>query len=101
MLSRWIQRVALHALASSKKTTATPCGMTFGEDWDSVLPGASKEEAKKIFDLFASEGALFGLSPIIVPLVREGPLKPLSIFQLEDLDFLYRRSPSDHGEYRY
>jgi len=45
--------------------------MTFGEDWDSILLGASKEEAKKIFDLFASEGALFGLSPIIVPLVRE------------------------------
>ncbi len=101
MPSRWIQRVALHALASSKKTTATPRGMTFGEDWDSMLTGPSKEEAKKIFDLFASEGALFGLSSIIVPLVREGPLKPLSIFQLEDLDFLYRRSPSDHGEYRY
>jgi hypothetical protein len=24
-----------------------------------MLPGASKEEAKKIFDLFASEGALW------------------------------------------
>jgi len=32
---------------------------------------ASKEEAKKIFDLFAGEGALFRLSPIVVPLVRE------------------------------
>ncbi|MDQ6667619.1 MAG: hypothetical protein M3Y53_05255 [Thermoproteota archaeon] len=42
----------------SKKTTATPRGMTF-EDWDSMLPGASKEEAKKIFDSFASEGALW------------------------------------------
>lgn len=24
--------------------------MTFGEDWGSMLPGASKEEARKIFD---------------------------------------------------
>lgn len=45
--------------------------MTFGEDWGSMLPGASKEEAKKIFDLFAGEGATFRLSPIVVPLVRE------------------------------
>jgi len=75
--------------------------MTFWRRLGFSVTWSFKEEAKKIFDLFASEGALFGLSPIIVPLVREGPLKPLSIFQLEDLDFLYRRSPSDHGEYRY
>jgi hypothetical protein len=30
--------------------------MTFGEDWGSMLPGSSKEEAKKIFDLFVNEG---------------------------------------------
>ena len=46
-------------------------GMTFGEDWGSMLPGASKEEAKKIFDLIAGEGATFRLSPIVVPHVRE------------------------------
>ena len=34
-------------------------GMTFGEDWGSMLPGASKEEAKKIFDLFVSKGGNF------------------------------------------
>ena len=34
-------------------------GMTFGEDWGSMLPGASKDEAKKIFDLFVSEGGNF------------------------------------------
>jgi aryl-alcohol dehydrogenase-like predicted oxidoreductase len=34
-------------------------GMTFGEDWGSMLPGASKEEAKKIFDLFTKEGGNF------------------------------------------
>lgn len=34
-------------------------GMTFGEDWGSMLPGASKEEAKKIFDLFVNEGGNF------------------------------------------
>ena len=33
--------------------------MTFGEDWGSMLPGASKEEAKKIFDLFVSRGGNF------------------------------------------
>jgi aryl-alcohol dehydrogenase-like predicted oxidoreductase len=33
--------------------------MTFGEDWGSMLPGASKEEAKKIFDLFVSKGGNF------------------------------------------
>jgi aryl-alcohol dehydrogenase-like predicted oxidoreductase len=33
--------------------------MTFGEDWGSMLPGASKDEAKKIFDLFASKGGNF------------------------------------------
>ena len=26
--------------------------MTFGQDWGSMLSGASKDEAKKIFDLF-------------------------------------------------
>ena len=41
---------------------------------------ASKEEAKKIFDLFAGEGALFRLSPIVVPLVPGSPLKPLFTF---------------------
>ena len=34
-------------------------GMTFGEDLGSMLPGASKEEAKKIFDLFVSKGGNF------------------------------------------
>jgi len=34
-------------------------GMTFGEDWGSMLPGASKEQAKKIFDLFVSKGGNF------------------------------------------
>jgi aryl-alcohol dehydrogenase-like predicted oxidoreductase len=34
-------------------------GMTFGEDWGSRLPGASKEEARKIFDLFVSKGGNF------------------------------------------
>jgi aryl-alcohol dehydrogenase-like predicted oxidoreductase len=34
-------------------------GMTFGEDWGSMLPGASKEEAKKIFDFFVSDGGNF------------------------------------------
>ena len=34
-------------------------GMTFGEDWGSMLPGASREEAKKIFDLFVSKGGNF------------------------------------------
>lgn len=34
-------------------------GMTFGQDWGSMLPGASKEEAKKIFELFVNEGGNF------------------------------------------
>src|SRR5919106_1093471 len=34
-------------------------GMTFGEDWGSMLPGASKEEARKIFDIFVSRGGNF------------------------------------------
>jgi aryl-alcohol dehydrogenase-like predicted oxidoreductase len=34
-------------------------GMTFGEDWGSMLPGASKEEARKIFDIFVSKGGNF------------------------------------------
>jgi aryl-alcohol dehydrogenase-like predicted oxidoreductase len=34
-------------------------GMTFGEDWGSMLPGASKEEAKKIFDSFVNMGGNF------------------------------------------
>jgi aryl-alcohol dehydrogenase-like predicted oxidoreductase len=29
--------------------------MTFGEDWGSMLPGASKEEARKIFELFVNK----------------------------------------------
>jgi len=33
--------------------------MTFGEDWGSMLPGASKEEPKKIFDFFVSKGGNF------------------------------------------
>ena len=33
--------------------------MTFGEDLGSMLPGASKEEAKKIFDLFVSKDGNF------------------------------------------
>jgi aryl-alcohol dehydrogenase-like predicted oxidoreductase len=34
-------------------------GVTFGEDWGLTLPGASKQEAKKIFDLFVSKGGNF------------------------------------------
>jgi aryl-alcohol dehydrogenase-like predicted oxidoreductase len=34
-------------------------GMTFGENWGSMLPGASKEEAKKIFDIFVNKGGNF------------------------------------------
>ena len=34
-------------------------GMTFGEDWGSMLPGASKEESKKIFELFVNNGGNF------------------------------------------
>lgn len=33
--------------------------MTFGEDWGSMLPGASKEEASKIFDIFVNKGGNF------------------------------------------
>jgi aryl-alcohol dehydrogenase-like predicted oxidoreductase len=33
--------------------------MTFGEDWGSMLPGASKEEARKIFELFVNKGGNF------------------------------------------
>jgi aryl-alcohol dehydrogenase-like predicted oxidoreductase len=33
--------------------------MTFGEDWGSMLPGASKEEARKIFDIFVDKGGNF------------------------------------------
>jgi aryl-alcohol dehydrogenase-like predicted oxidoreductase len=33
--------------------------MTFGEDWGSMLPGASKEEARKIFDIFVNKGGNF------------------------------------------
>jgi hypothetical protein len=64
-----------YALASSKKTTATPTRVfrryDFGRRLGFNVTRASKEEAKKIFDLFAREGALFRLSPIVVPLVRE------------------------------
>jgi len=34
-------------------------GMTFGEEWGSMLPGSSKEEARKIFDSFVNEGGNF------------------------------------------
>src|SRR5919198_3428845 len=34
-------------------------GMTFGEDWGSMLPGASKEAARKIFDIFVNKGGNF------------------------------------------
>lgn len=33
--------------------------MTFGEDWGSFLKGASKEESKKIFNLFVQAGGNF------------------------------------------
>ena len=33
--------------------------MTFGEDWGSFLRGSSKEECKKIFDLFVDAGGNF------------------------------------------
>jgi aryl-alcohol dehydrogenase-like predicted oxidoreductase len=34
-------------------------GMTFGEDWGSMLPGASKEDSRKIFDTFVNKGGNF------------------------------------------
>jgi aryl-alcohol dehydrogenase-like predicted oxidoreductase len=34
-------------------------GMTFVEDWGSMLPGASKEGARKIFDIFVNKGGNF------------------------------------------
>jgi aryl-alcohol dehydrogenase-like predicted oxidoreductase len=34
-------------------------GMTFGQDWGSMLPGASKQEARKIFDCFEEAGGNF------------------------------------------
>jgi aryl-alcohol dehydrogenase-like predicted oxidoreductase len=34
-------------------------GMTFGEDWGSMLLGSSKEEARKIFDIFVNRGGNF------------------------------------------
>jgi aryl-alcohol dehydrogenase-like predicted oxidoreductase len=34
-------------------------GMTFGEDWGSMLPGASKEQARKIFGIFVNKGGNF------------------------------------------
>ena len=34
-------------------------GMTFGEDWGAMLPGASEEEARKIFDIFVNKGGNF------------------------------------------
>jgi aryl-alcohol dehydrogenase-like predicted oxidoreductase len=33
-------------------------GMTFGEEWGSMVPGASKE-ARKIFDIFVNKGGNF------------------------------------------
>jgi aryl-alcohol dehydrogenase-like predicted oxidoreductase len=33
--------------------------MTFGQDWGSMLAGASKEESRKIFDLFGEAGGNF------------------------------------------
>ena len=33
--------------------------MTFGQDWGSMLAGASKEESRKIFDLFVKRGGNF------------------------------------------
>jgi aryl-alcohol dehydrogenase-like predicted oxidoreductase len=33
--------------------------MTFGQDWGSMLAGASKEESRKIFDLFVEAGGNF------------------------------------------
>ena len=33
--------------------------MTFGQDWGSMLAGASKEESRKIFDLFVERGGNF------------------------------------------
>lgn len=34
-------------------------GMTFGQDWGTMLAGASKEESKKIFDRFVEAGGNF------------------------------------------
>ncbi len=39
-------------------------GMTFGVDWGSMLPGASKEEARKIFDIFVDKGGNFDTANI-------------------------------------
>lgn len=33
--------------------------MTFGQDWGDFLKGASKEESKKIFDLYVDSCACF------------------------------------------
>jgi hypothetical protein len=46
--------------------------MTFGEDWGSFLRGASKEECKKIFDLFVDAGAILLILRIII---RMAPAK--------------------------
>lgn len=34
-------------------------GMTFGEDWGSMLSGLSKEEARKIIYIFVDKGGNF------------------------------------------
>jgi len=34
-------------------------GMTFGQDWGNMLPGASKEESKKMFEHFVEAGGNF------------------------------------------
>ena len=33
--------------------------MTFGQNWGSMLSGASKDESKKIFDYYVEKGKLY------------------------------------------
>ena len=40
--------------------------MTFGQDWGSMLPGASKESAKKIFDSFVVQEAILLILQIYI-----------------------------------
>jgi aryl-alcohol dehydrogenase-like predicted oxidoreductase len=46
--------------------------MTFGQDWGSMLAGASKEEPRKIFDLFVEAGAILLILQIYI---KKEPVK--------------------------
>ena len=61
--------------------------MTFGKNWGSMLPGASKEEAKKIFDLFVSRVEILlilqmstKMALVRTMLVNSSPLNERSLF---------------------